>query len=61
MQLILLQKVDNLGGLGEVVDVRAGYARNYLLPKDLCKVATEEKKKELKHEPVLSEVERFNR
>ena len=46
MQLILLQKVDNLGGLGEVVDVRAGYARNYLLPKGLCKVATEENKKE---------------
>lgn len=46
MQLILLQKVDNLGNLGEIVDVRAGYARNYLLPKGLCKVATEDNKKE---------------
>lgn len=46
MQLILLQKVDNLGALGEIVDVRAGYARNYLLPKGLCAVATEENKKE---------------
>ncbi len=46
MQLILLQKVDNLGNLGEIVDVRAGYARNYLLPKGLCKVATEDNKAE---------------
>jgi len=46
MQLILLQKIDNLGNLGEIVDVRAGYARNYLLPKGLCKVATEDNKKE---------------
>jgi large subunit ribosomal protein L9 len=32
MQLILLQKVKNLGNLGDKVDVKPGYGRNYLLP-----------------------------
>jgi large subunit ribosomal protein L9 len=32
MQLILLQKVTNLGGLGDKVDVKPGYGRNYLIP-----------------------------
>ncbi len=33
MKLILLQKVTNLGGLGDQVDVKPGYGRNYLVPK----------------------------
>lgn len=41
MQLILLQKVDNLGDLGEMVTVRSGFARNFLLPKGMAKVANE--------------------
>ena len=32
MQVILLQRVVNLGKLGETVDVKAGYGRNYLIP-----------------------------
>ncbi len=40
MQVILLEKLENLGGLGELVDVRAGYARNYLLPSGKAKAAT---------------------
>lgn len=32
MQIILLDKVTNLGGLGDQVNVKAGYARNYLVP-----------------------------
>jgi len=33
MQLILLRKVENLGDEGDVIEVKSGYARNYLLPK----------------------------
>ncbi len=40
MQVILLDKVENLGGLGELVDVKPGYARNYLLPGGHAKLAT---------------------
>jgi large subunit ribosomal protein L9 len=32
MEIILLEKVENLGGLGDKVNVRPGYARNYLIP-----------------------------
>lgn len=42
MQVILLDKVDNLGGLGDLVDVKPGYARNFLLPFGKAKAATPE-------------------
>ena len=42
MQVILLEKVVNLGGLGDVVKVKDGYARNYLLPQRKAKRATPE-------------------
>jgi large subunit ribosomal protein L9 len=42
MEVILLEKIDNLGGLGDKVRVRPGYARNYLLPKGKAKFATPE-------------------
>ena len=42
MEVILLEKVDNLGTLGDKVKVRPGYARNYLLPKGKAKFATAE-------------------
>lgn len=32
MEIILLQKIQNLGQLGDLVDVKSGYARNYLIP-----------------------------
>lgn len=41
MQVILLEKIVNLGNLGDLVEVKAGYARNYLVPKGLATVATE--------------------
>ncbi len=51
MQVILRQDVDKLGLRGEVVDVAAGYARNYLLPRELAETATPGKVAELrKHE-----------
>jgi len=42
MQVILLEKVVNVGDLGEVVKVKQGYARNYLIPKGKAKRATPE-------------------
>jgi large subunit ribosomal protein L9 len=41
MQVILLEKVANLGNLGDVVKVRDGYARNFLIPTRLARRATE--------------------
>ncbi len=41
MQIILLDKVVNLGGLGEVVRVKDGYARNFLIPAGRARRATE--------------------
>ena len=40
MQIILLEKVINLGNLGDVVKVKDGYARNFLIPKRMAKCAT---------------------
>lgn len=34
MKVVLLERVDNLGAMGDVVDVKPGYARNFLLPKE---------------------------
>ncbi len=45
MQVILMDKVVNLGGLGDVVKVKDGYARNYLIPQGKAKRATEANKK----------------
>lgn len=41
MQIILMEKVANLGQLGDVVKVRQGYARNYLIPQGKAKRATQ--------------------
>ena len=45
MQVILMEKVINLGGLGDIVKVKDGYARNYLIPQGKAKRATEDNKK----------------
>ncbi len=42
MDVILLEKVENLGGLGDQVKVKAGYGRNYLIPQGKAKPATAE-------------------
>lgn len=46
MQVILLEKVINLGALGDIVTVKDGYARNFLIPKGKAKRATEANKAE---------------
>jgi len=42
MEIILLQKIENLGAMGERVKVRPGYGRNYLVPSGKAKPATPE-------------------
>ena len=42
MEVILLQKVDNVGGIGDLVRVKSGYARNYLIPQGKATLATAE-------------------
>lgn len=46
MQVILLEKVANLGNLGDVVRVKDGYGRNFLIPQGKAKRATEANKAE---------------
>ncbi|MBM3387296.1 MAG: 50S ribosomal protein L9 [Betaproteobacteria bacterium] len=46
MQVILLEKVVNLGNLGDIVKVKDGYARNFLIPTGLARRATEANKAE---------------
>ena len=46
MQIILLEKVVNLGNLGEIVKVKDGYARNFLIPSGQARRATEANKAE---------------
>ena len=46
MQVILLEKVVNLGNLGDIVKVKEGYARNFLIPQGHARRATEANKAE---------------
>ena len=41
MQIILMEQIQNLGRLGDIVKVKEGYARNYLIPQGKAKRATE--------------------
>jgi large subunit ribosomal protein L9 len=50
MRVILREDMDNLGAAGEVVTVRDGYGRNYLLPRGLAALATEKDVAKLEHE-----------
>ncbi len=45
MEIILKQDVSNLGEVGDIVSVKSGYARNYLIPKCLAVIATESNRK----------------
>src|SRR2546425_3510140 len=50
MEIILREDVQHLGRAGEIVKVKDGYARNYLLPKGLAYAATEANKKRITYE-----------
>ena len=65
MQVILIQDVNNLGGANELVNVKSGYGRNYLIPSKLAVEANssnlkqlEERRKQLakKEEKLLAEI-----
>jgi large subunit ribosomal protein L9 len=56
MDIILTTDVENLGEMGEVVKVSAGYGRNFLIPKGYALPATTGNRKSLNH--VVSQVER---
>ena len=56
MQIILLEKVANVGNLGDLVKVKDGFARNFLIPKGMAKRATPENMKLL--EEKRAELER---
>src|SRR5262245_12410904 len=48
MQVILMEKVHNLGALGDIVKVKDGFARNYLIPQGKARRATEKAIEEFK-------------
>jgi len=47
MEVILFEKIDRLGDIGDLVNVKAGFARNFLLPQGKAKVATDANKAEI--------------
>lgn len=58
IELLLIQSVDHLGRQGDVVAVRPGYAKNYLIPQGLATVATEHHKRMVeKHKARLQEIQ----
>jgi len=59
LELLLIQTVEDLGKQGDVVEVRPGYAHNYLLPQGLATVATEHHKRMVdKHRAKLQALEK---
>jgi large subunit ribosomal protein L9 len=59
IELLLVQSIDKLGKQGEVVEVKPGYANNYLLPQGLATIATDHHKRMVeKHKARLLEVQR---
>jgi large subunit ribosomal protein L9 len=60
IELILREHVEHLGDRGEVVKVANGYARNFLLPRKLALVVTDENKKQIERERVVAEAREAN-
>ena len=58
VELLLIQSVDHLGKQGEVVEVKTGYANNFLLPQGLATIASDHHKRMVdKHKVKLQEIE----
>lgn len=59
IQLLLIQPVDSLGKQGDVVEVKPGFARNYLIPQGLATFATDHHRRMVeKHKAQLAEIQR---
>jgi large subunit ribosomal protein L9 len=59
VQLLLTQTIDPLGKQGDIVDVKSGYANNYLIPQGLAVIATDHHKRMvLKHRAKLAEIQK---
>lgn len=59
IELLLIQSVEHLGKQGEVIEVKSGYALNYLIPEGLATIATDHHKRMVeKHKAKLQEIER---
>ena len=59
IELLLVQTVEHLGRPGDVVEVRPGYANNYLIPQGMATLATEHHKRMVeKHRARLAEIEK---
>ncbi len=58
MQVMLRENVENLGRLGDIVQVSDGYARNYLLPRKLVVVADQKNKSQMEHHKRILEKKR---
>jgi large subunit ribosomal protein L9 len=59
IQLLLIQSVDHLGKQGDIVEVKRGYALNYLLPQGLATVASDHHRRMVdKHRAKLQEIEK---
>ncbi len=61
MEIILLERVENLGQMGDVVTVKDGYARNFLLPRKKALRATENNKKMFEAQKAQLEAENLKR
>jgi large subunit ribosomal protein L9 len=59
IELLLIQSVEHLGEQGEVIEVKPGYANNFLLPQGLATVATDHHKRMVeKHKAKLAEIQK---
>lgn len=58
MEVILREDVEHLGAMGEVVKVKPGYARNYLLPRGIAVAASRKNVAEIEHQKRLVEAKR---
>ena len=58
MKVILQKDVKDLGKVGDLVNVAAGFARNFLFPRKLAQVATEKREKEWAHLQKVAEVKK---